>query len=314
MSCRYPYNIVDEEGNTKLGRILKYNECDDDDYDDDEIFDAVAEDTDACHQTNYDYEYPLHIACGCGHSYDVVKEILGLNPEAATKKDRNGNYPIHCACQAGANSKVILLLLSKFPQTASEKNDDNCYPLHLAFENIHSDKVILKLLEAYPQIVREQDNEGNYPLNLAITNRQSNKVFLQLLKANPHAAREGGDCYALHLACLYKSSETVMLSLLDTHLLAVKVGEIGYRPVDLAKMKGHSEKIISILELLTAKTKFQLKNRIGVPFDVTTNGLSGDTQRHEMFHWLLLNTPKVDYVYLRQPPTLPPSRKRYRSF
>jgi hypothetical protein len=303
----------DEYGNTLLACALfdkddtfeEEMQEDDDEYDG-LVYRLLKQDPDDVKVKDYSNSYPLHLACGFKHSFNVIKTIVNMFPQAGRQKDTEGNYPLHISCRPYANWKAVLLLLQKFPETASKRNDDKKYPLHLALDSGMPDTVVLEIFKAYPEAVYKKDSDGGYPLSVAVDCTRSYNIIYPMLKEWPKISMMKSE-ELLRIACRVNASEEVIFLLLDTYPLAVKWGKVGHRVVDTARQMGCSEKVISMLEIVSAKSKKELENRFGIPNDVSIHGFD-KPRRYETYEWLLINKPILIPTYVQK--LLPTSSKK----
>jgi hypothetical protein len=97
--------------------------------------------------------------------------------------------------------------------------------------------------------------------------------------------KDDNNCYPLHSACRNNQSENVILTLIDTYLLAVKEEDgLDYTPLDHARSNNQSERVIKVLETLMEKSDYELENRIDIPMVVLTHGL-GNKRRYDIIKW-----------------------------
>jgi ankyrin repeat protein len=305
----------DKEGRTELFREISkvhfnYYKPSGDDGSDDEydksMYRVMEEYPNDIKERDYVGGYPLHAACNYGKSYNVIKKILDLFPRACKVRTKYGNYPLHCACHGNMSYKVIVLLLTSFPIAVQKKNNKKEYPLHLAIDNELCDDSVIKLYSVWPEAATKQGPRKQYPLHLAIECRRSLKIIALLLQTCPEAVDSGE---ALYLACRAKLSEQIIFLLLDSNLLAVKSIQKGFSILDWAEHSGLSKKIISVFKLLTTKTINELENRIGIPIDVTINGL-GYVRRQALFQWCQINFSTIDPKLVQRTSLTPQKRNR----
>jgi ankyrin repeat protein len=228
----------DEDGNTELLRALS-NMVDEDNVRD--IIEFFPEDVP---EKNEEGELPLHVAVSHKYSYDVINLLVEEFPQAVEHQDNWGWYPLHLACMLKGSDRIVLYLLRLFPQAASVKDTvfgSEYYPLQYAARSRLSAKTFVEVLKAYPQVVSTPDIDMQYMLHVVLSNNQS---------------------------------EEIILTVLDTYLLAVKVkGNDGKLPLDIARTSKKSNNLVGILELLTSKSEYELEHRIGIPDSVTMYGL-----------------------------------------
>eukprot|EP00957_Ditylum_brightwellii_P151634 11547334-Ditylum_brightwellii.AAC.1 len=65
---------------------------------------------------------PLHVACSCRASAEVVSLLLKNWPNEIKKKDRWGRTPLHLAHMYGASVEVVSLLVSSWVGAIKEKD------------------------------------------------------------------------------------------------------------------------------------------------------------------------------------------------
>ena len=65
---------------------------------------------------------------------DIIKTIILMNPEMAYSVDHLHMTPLHVACRCGASSEVIKLLLEHSTPTATHRDIRNRTPLHYSVE------------------------------------------------------------------------------------------------------------------------------------------------------------------------------------
>jgi ankyrin repeat protein len=161
-------------------------------------------------KTNTSWQTPLHFAVAKGKT-DMARSLLEIWPEGTREKDIHGNTPLHYAAADGVTDTARLLLES-FPAGAREKAKYKHTPLHLAAREGWTDMVRL-LVECWPEGQREKDRDGNTPLHLAVAGGRTDAVRLLVeLWPEGQRAREDYGEIPLHLAA--RKGQTDVLRLL----------------------------------------------------------------------------------------------------
>ena len=149
----------------------------------------------------------LHVACKINAPFDVVNQIIDVNPKALQQRDGQQCYPLHVACQNYQSDSVIELLVKKYPAAVKTRAKGGIYPLHLACRYYQSEYVIQLLYQTYPDPVKIPIEGGYFPLHLACryhNDTQSNSLISSLVDTYPAALQtsttDTGD-FPLHLAC-----------------------------------------------------------------------------------------------------------------
>ena len=151
---------------------------------------------------------PLVLAIESGSPEAVVKLLLDIHPEAASKMDKFGYLPLHRACFNRTTSDAIVrILLEYYPEGASEEIATSknvvtaggwgtslngsiasapTLPLDLAIESGASEGVMRMLVNAYPDAVstRRFGRDGSTPLLAAVRRHASCQILNVLLEAN----------------------------------------------------------------------------------------------------------------------------------
>jgi ankyrin repeat protein len=174
----------------------------------------------ACTETG---KTPLHLACSCRHSVDVIKLLAAANPAAALIKERrNQSCPLHylCAFKGSAGAATALLEISKAPLLQPDVN--SFLPLHLAIIFQADPALIEVLVHAAPDAVRIPDNKQRLALHLAAQYRVPVSVLRLLVESYPLALyqRDAYEKQAIHTGLKYgldPASIHYMLSQLDAH-------------------------------------------------------------------------------------------------
>jgi hypothetical protein len=75
---------------------------------------------------------------------------------------------------------------------------------------------VFNLIQKYPKAVQYKSKCGDYPLHHALlASKHSEKVIFQLLSIFPQATKErniGFSLYLLHISCLMKKGEKIILT------------------------------------------------------------------------------------------------------
>mmetsp|Transcript_25692 Transcript_25692/g.62931 ORF Transcript_25692/g.62931 Transcript_25692/m.62931 type:complete len:1003 (+) Transcript_25692:176-3184(+) len=135
---------------------------------------------------------PLHMAASNPSSeFSMIDTLVQMNPRGATQADRKGNYPLHLACAAGLSWESINSIHKANPEAVQEPegNDRGWTALQIAASNcnVHVD-VISNLSEIYPQAAGVADNDGRHAFHLAcFAGRKWEEGLSALFQAHPDA-------------------------------------------------------------------------------------------------------------------------------
>ncbi|KAL3944375.1 MAG: hypothetical protein SGBAC_001539 [Bacillariaceae sp.] len=135
---------------------------------------------------------PLHMAASNPSSeFSMIDTLVQMNPRGATQADRKGNFPLHLACEAGLSWESINSIHKAYPEAIQEAegNDRGWTALQIAASNIdvHVD-VITNLSEIYSQGAGVADNDGRYAFHLAcFAGRKWEEGLSALFQAYPDA-------------------------------------------------------------------------------------------------------------------------------
>lgn len=66
-------------------------------------------------------QLPLHLAIVCGAPYNIIKNLVNLNPQALRCTDDQHMLPLHLALRYGASDDTVVLLLEEFPDAVNAK-------------------------------------------------------------------------------------------------------------------------------------------------------------------------------------------------
>ncbi|CAJ1901148.1 unnamed protein product [Cylindrotheca closterium] len=135
---------------------------------------------------------PLHMAASNPSSeFSMIDTLVQMNPRGATQADRKGNYPLHLACAAGLSWESINSIHKAYPEAIQEAegNDRGWTALQIAASNsqINVD-VISNLSEIYPLGAGVADNDGRYAFHLScFAGRKWEEGLSALFQAYPDA-------------------------------------------------------------------------------------------------------------------------------
>jgi len=224
---------------------------------------------------------PLHYACECGCTYDVIQFLVECYPMSLrTRANLFSTLPLHLALQGElgwGRSKLswetIRFLVQAWPDAIREKDSMGYLPLHYACRYGCTDieiellnractvksslTVIQRLVRAWPDAVRVQDEVGRLPLHVALRFGCTADVVQFLVHAWPESCQVStrNDMLPLHFACGHQSS-AVTLFLLDCYPLAVRFKDNKLQlPLHTACMRETSFGLEVIEQLVRAWTE-----------------------------------------------------------
>jgi len=149
---------------------------------------------------------PLHYALRYGASFQMIEYLINGLPQGCVAVDNQGNLPLHLACRQGTDVETVQLLLSQFPDGAQMRDKHGFTPLHVACRhNKLSFEAVLLLIEANPVAVTTKSADGELPLHKAC--RGGHISLIKLLLDNRMAsASERNFSGMLPVFCLCQSS------------------------------------------------------------------------------------------------------------
>ncbi|KAL5729100.1 hypothetical protein ACHQM5_002097 [Ranunculus cassubicifolius] len=133
----------------------------------------------ALYKLNGDKESVLLVACKRGR-LDVVKQLLSYSWLLMLEED-GPTTSVHVAASAGY-ADIVKILIEVRPDFASRRDSHGCSPLHLACSRGHLE-IARELLSADPDLSSLQDNEGRTPLHWAAIKGQIN-ILDEILSAS----------------------------------------------------------------------------------------------------------------------------------
>jgi Ion transport protein len=116
---------------------------------------------------------PLHYACACGASSEVIMRFNEESPFSKTVVDRRGRAPIHFALSnLGSRRTITPEIVASLINTGSSTypDDTGMLPLHYACAYGADDEVIQALIEANPDGLLAMDDRGRTPLVFCLAN------------------------------------------------------------------------------------------------------------------------------------------------
>jgi len=140
---------------------------------------------------------PIHYACRCSSSVEMVQELLQEYPEGLMIKTDSGHTPLHLVCHNASPeaNRILRVLLAVGPQAATLTGPFNRLPLH---EVIGSDKLqprtrldmVAHLLAAHPLAAASPDLKGFTPTHYVCMSESllPPEMLILLLRACPKAA------------------------------------------------------------------------------------------------------------------------------
>eukprot|EP01018_Ginkgo_biloba_P008593 Gb_26482 [translate_table: standard] len=135
----------------------------------------------------------LHLAV-CGDHLDIVKYLLGLEPQVCYSLNKNGESPLHIAVKLGFHETAKLIIEYK-PDCIEVRSKDGKTIVHLATETsqVNILKYLVKNVDV-SELINQQDGDGNTPLHIA-AKIKSSQIVEKLLKVpgvNKHAQNNIG--------------------------------------------------------------------------------------------------------------------------
>ena len=127
-----------------------------------------------------DENFMLHLALNRKNvSFEVIKYIYSLHPEAISTKNRLGMLPIHYASKF-CDINIIKFLLDKYPDGIKDLDRFISLPIHSSVRYNTAD-VIKILIDSYKDGLKQPDKHQNIPLHYVSQNDSSIKVLKILL-------------------------------------------------------------------------------------------------------------------------------------
>ena len=201
--CRYTdiVNYSDTEGNTPLHIACMWKCL--------ELVKFLTEER-KCNQQvkNRAGKLPLHIACECGSSLEIVKLVSNCDTNTQTTL---GDTPLHMACRHGETMFKVIEFLIKLPESDQTiHNNDRELPLHIACGKNCLD--VVKLLDKCD--FNAQTALGNTPLHIACRNNgiEVVKFLTERCGCDQTIQNKDGEL-PLHIAC--SQSSLAMVELID---------------------------------------------------------------------------------------------------
>jgi len=142
-------------------------------------------------KTSRDEELPLHLACRNKNiPSTTIQRLVQSWPEAVQEIDEGGRLPLHRACHCQASPDVIQYLVECWPASLQVCDEYDRMPLHWACKFHSSATMIQYLLNAYPPAVQVRDASSYFPLHYACcTRRRKNHNKLLPLEIIEHLVR-----------------------------------------------------------------------------------------------------------------------------
>lgn len=89
-------------------------------------------DPDTVRKVNEDQCLPLHVAVQHRASWEVLRLLIDLHPDALLVKDKKGNVPLHKAFQTSTEMFVLVRLAQEDPKQLSKRNQKGYRPMECA--------------------------------------------------------------------------------------------------------------------------------------------------------------------------------------
>jgi ankyrin repeat protein len=170
------------------------------------------------HQTDRDWNSMLHVALNRKNvSFDVIKYIYSLDPQAISTKNRLGMLPIHCASKF-CNINIIKFLLDKYADAVKELDRFISLPIHTAIR-YNTPDVIKLLIDMFKEGLKQPDKRQNIPLHYVSQNDSCIEVLKILLNEYSDGckiANTDGEL-PLHYSIKDGSSIDLIMILIDTY-------------------------------------------------------------------------------------------------
>ncbi|CAH1426805.1 unnamed protein product [Lactuca virosa] len=195
-------------------------------------------------------DMPLHIASTLGHT-DFVKEILTRKPQLAMEPDSQRRLPLHTASAKG-HVELVRALLSVSSEACLARDSDGSNPLHLAAIKGRSD-VVKELVQARPHAARAMVEQETI-LHLCVNHNQPEILKFLIETTGDHEFLNSKDSQGnniLHLAVVYRQTETINLLLLSTAIQVNAANTSGETPMDILAQGPRDLKYQQILQSLT---------------------------------------------------------------
>lgn len=192
----------------------------------------------------------LHVAAAGGHA-DIVKEILEVRPDLASKRDSNGCSPLHIACSKG-HFEITRELLRVDSDNSSLQDYEGRTPLHWAAikgrvnildeilsTNLASAEVVTKLCETV--------------LHVAVKNNQYETVryLFDTLNVNSMVNMPDIDGNTiLHLATASKLTTMVMFLVNNKAIELNTLNQRGFTALDIAESDASSSGALLLIPTL----------------------------------------------------------------
>lgn len=110
----------------------------------------------------------LHEVCRFDPSLELVNTLIHVNNSALKATGEHGRLPLHFACACGASSEVVQRLIIAFPAAAKLRDGgDLMLPLHLACRWGSSKGVLKALMAVHPEGRRTRDIYAKTPMDYA---------------------------------------------------------------------------------------------------------------------------------------------------
>ena len=130
----------------------------------------------------------LHEVCRYEPSVELVDAIISVNNGALKAIGEYGRMPLHFACACGASGEVVKRLVAAFPQAVKLRDGgDLMLPLHLACKWGASKEVVEALLGAHPDGRKIRDIFGKVPMDYAkqLGSKENRDAIVDCLQAQP---------------------------------------------------------------------------------------------------------------------------------
>lgn len=130
----------------------------------------------------------LHEVCRYEPPIELVDALIAVNSGALKAIGEYGRTPLHYACACGASAEVVKRIVTKFPQASKLRDGaDLMLPLHLACKWGASKAVVGALLDAHPDSRKVRDIYGKVPLDYARTlgSIEQRNALVECLEVQP---------------------------------------------------------------------------------------------------------------------------------
>ena len=119
-------------------------------------------------RSNRKGNFPLHIAVGDADYAPLVERIVGINPDATIRQNKeHQDSPLHIALEQLCDAHLISRLIDAGPSAVQMRNAKGELPLHIACRSGCEMAVIEKLCGGSSQLMLAVDKNANTPLHLA---------------------------------------------------------------------------------------------------------------------------------------------------